>query len=356
MIYSNETIRLIKDQCARYPDLQIGDLLKALYQSTQGCGHLVKDPSAAAAYIKTEAETVAPADALQAEPLGNRFCRLHLNGLAASGLSAETLAALFALSAQSPGDSAALGAALDTLLELARSHALPFPYESVSTAVEQWRKQGMPPVRHTEAFRSAYAPAYRVLNQDLLPFLPLFIEIDRALQKKGRLLVAIEGGAAAGKSTLGTLLQKIYDCNLFHMDDFFLRPEQRTPERFRQAGGNIDHERFREEVLLPLTQGSPVSYRRFDCRTFQIQPPVEILPNALNIVEGAYSCHPCLSDAYDLKVFLKIDPQTQAERIRKRNDSACQARFFETWLPLERTYFDTLQIETQCDLILEVNP
>ena len=356
MNHSTETAHLIKEQYEKYPDLQIRDLLKALHQSTQGCGHLVKDPSAAADYIKAEAETVAPADALQVEPLGNQFCRLHLNGLAASGLSAETLASLFALSAQSPGDSAALDTALDTLLELARNHELPFQYEDVLTTVEQWRKQGLPPVRHSETFRSAYAPAYRVLNQNLIPFLPLFAAIDRAMQKKGRLLVAIEGGAAAGKSTLGLLLQQIYNCNLFHMDDFFLRPEQRTPERFRQAGGNIDHERFREEVLLPLTQEKSVSYRRFDCGTFQLQPPIEISANALNIVEGAYSCHPCLSDAYDLKVFLKVDPHTQAERIRRRNDPACQARFFELWLPMERTYFDTLQIEAQCDLVLEVKP
>lgn len=48
------------------------------------------------------------------------------------------------------------------------------------------------------------------------------------------MLVAIEGGSASGKTTLGELLQNVYDCPVFHMDDFFLRPEQRTEARFTQ--------------------------------------------------------------------------------------------------------------------------
>ena len=56
------------------------------------------------------------------------------------------------------------------------------------------------------------------------------------------------------------------------MDDFFLRPEQRTPERFSEPGGNVDRERFLSEVLLPLRQGEAVDYRRFDCATFTIAP------------------------------------------------------------------------------------
>ena len=37
------------------------------------------------------------------------------------------------------------------------------------------------------------------------------------------------------------------------MDDFFLRPEQRTEERLKEVGGNVDRERFLEEVARPLT-------------------------------------------------------------------------------------------------------
>ena len=72
--------------------------------------------------------------------------------------------------------------------------------------------------------------------------------------QNGNAVIAIEGGSASGKTTLGALLETLYDCTVFHMDDFFLRPEQRTPERYAEVGGNIDRERFLEEVLIPLRQ------------------------------------------------------------------------------------------------------
>ena len=81
-------------------------------------------------------------------------------------------------------------------------------------------------------------------------------------EKKGSdepLLAAIDGRCGSGKTTLGEYLKQIFDCNLFRMDDFFLRMEQRTPERLREVGGNVDYERFEETVLRPLLQKEQLS-------------------------------------------------------------------------------------------------
>ena len=86
-------------------------------------------------------------------------------------------------------------------------------------------------------------------------------QVERLLQEKQTVLVAIDGSCTAGKSTLAAALARELDCTLFRMDDFFLRPEQRTPQRLAEPGGNVDYERFREEVLLPLKAGTPVAYR-----------------------------------------------------------------------------------------------
>ena len=58
-----------------------------------------------------------------------------------------------------------------------------------------------------------------------------------AMNEKDRILIAIDGSCTAGKSTLASLLARDLDCNLFHMDDFFLREEQRTEERLAQHPG-----------------------------------------------------------------------------------------------------------------------
>ena len=77
-------------------------------------------------------------------------------------------------------------------------------------------------------------------------------QIDKLLTQKDMVIVAIDGKCTSGKTTLASRLAAFYDCNVFHMDDFFLRPEQRTTERFAEIGGNVDYERFWEEVLLQM--------------------------------------------------------------------------------------------------------
>ena len=181
---------------------------------------------------------------------------------------------------------------------------------------------------------------------------PLLVRIDRLMAERERVLVAIDGGSASGKTMLGALLQSIYACPVFHMDDFFLRHEQRTPERFSEPGGNVDRERFLSEVLLPLREGKTVDYRRFDCKTFTIASPRRIEPGRLNIIEGAYAMHPDLAPYYDLTVFLVVSAEKQRERILKRNAPAQAELFFDRWIPFEQRYFAALNVPERCDLTI----
>ena len=342
----------LRAHCARYPTLELQDVFKALYQSAFGCEHLIADPSAAAGYICAEAAQSSDRVSELVEPLGGDYCRVHLSVLQ-NGLSAETFARLFALSARHEEcGREKIEAMLSTLQAMADAGELPFPARETAVAVENWRKDGFPPLHHSEAFRKNYAPAYRVLRRDFARALPLFARIDCLTAEKGRVLVAIEGGSASGKTTLGELLHSVYGCPVFHMDDFFLRPEQRTEARFAQPGGNVDRERFLEEVLIPLREGRPVAYRRFDCATFTIAPPQRIGAGTLSIVEGAYSMHPDLAPYYDLSVFLSITAEKQRERILKRNAPAHAKQFFDRWIPFERRYFDALDVQDRCDLAL----
>ena len=166
-------------------------------------------------------------------------------------------------------------------------------------------------------------------------------KIDELLMQKDIVIVAIDGKCTSGKTTLAVKLAEIYDCNVFHMDDFFLRPEQRTPERFAEVGGNVDYERFKEEILIPLQDGKRFSYRPFDCSTFTLANPVTVIPKQLNIIEGTYSHHPYFGNPYDLKVMLTVTPELQRERILQR-PAFLHQRFFEQWIPMENRYFESL--------------
>lgn len=173
--------------------------------------------------------------------------------------------------------------------------------------------------------------------------------IDALLTVQDRVTVAIDGSCTAGKSTLAAMLEMEYDCNLIHMDDFFLRPEQRTPERLAETGGNVDYERFREEVLVPLGQGGAFSYRPYDCSAGGLKSPVTVEPKKVTVIEGTYSQHPYFGDYCDLRVFLKVSPPVREKRILAR-PAFLHRRFFEMWIPMEQAYFDAFGIEEKCDI------
>lgn len=100
------------------------------------------------------------------------------------------------------------------------------------------------------------------------PVTTVMVLLEEKLRQQVRqdkpLLVAIDGRCASGKSTLAKDLQKQLDCNVIHMDDFYLQPHQRTTKRLREPGGNVDYERFETEVLQPLLTGEAFSYRPYD--------------------------------------------------------------------------------------------
>lgn len=179
-------------------------------------------------------------------------------------------------------------------------------------------------------------------------------EIALKQKKDALLLVAIDGRCASGKTTLAKVLGEKIGCEVIHMDDFFLQPYQRTPERYDEAGGNVDHERFEKEVLIPLRKDGSCTYQRYDCSLQQLKDEVHVHARSIVIVEGSYSLHPRLWSYYDLKIFLDVDQKEQIERIKKRNGEDKLEVFLSTWIPLEEKYFDTYQVKEKCGLCFQL--
>ena len=174
--------------------------------------------------------------------------------------------------------------------------------------------------------------------------------IRSLMARQDTVLVAIDGNCTAGKTTLAQMLEEEFDCNVFHMDNFFLQPHQRTPERLAEAGGNVDYERFSREILMPLTRGEAIRLRPFNCQSQQLEAPLEIPRKRLNIIEGTYSCHPRFGTVYDLTVFLSVSPEIQRQRVLQRPEFKHKA-FFEVWIPMEQNYFDTFRIRERCSIL-----
>ena len=165
-------------------------------------------------------------------------------------------------------------------------------------------------------------------------------------------IIAIDGRCASGKTTLSNQLKNELDCNIIHLDDFFLRPHQRTEERFKTPGSNIDYERFLEEVLIPLKKNCAFSYRPYDCKLQKLADKITIIPKNMTIIEGSYACHPKFIDFFDFKIFMDINHDEQLKRIERRNGKIALKQFSEKWIPLEEEYFNFYKIPENCDLVL----
>lgn len=184
--------------------------------------------------------------------------------------------------------------------------------------------------------------------------LEVFNLLSELMKNKKSVNIAIEGNSGAGKSTLAKSISSIYDINLFHMDDFFLRPEQKTVARLEEVGGNIDYERFNDEIISNLKSNTEFTYQKYNCQTLKLDKIHTVKPKTLNIVEGVYSMHPTLIDIYDYKIFLEIDEKTQTKRILDRNGEFMLDRFVNEWIPMENRYFKEMDIRNKSDVILRL--
>jgi len=173
------------------------------------------------------------------------------------------------------------------------------------------------------------------------------------LLKEGPIIVAIDGGSGTGKTSLAERLAADLDCNVFHMDHFHLRPDQRTPQRLNRPGGNFDKERYFADVLIPLRYGRAVSYRPWNCRTLSYDEPISLPLKKLNIIEGAYSQHPDFKDFYNFTVFLTSPLEDRLARLREREGDAYDD-FVSKWIPLEDRFFITYSIQKHADMVLEM--
>lgn len=184
--------------------------------------------------------------------------------------------------------------------------------------------------------------------------LEIFKTIDELIAKSDSVSIAIDGNSGAGKSTLAQYIHSKYDSNLFHMDDYFLRPEQKNQDRLKEIGGNIDYERFLMEVIHGLKSNSEFSYQTYNCKTLKLDKVLKVKVKKLNIIEGVYSMHPKFIDIYDLKIFLEIDKKTQIERILKRSGELMLNRFINEWIPMENKYFNEMNIRDKSHIILKL--
>jgi len=338
----------LEEQLYNHPSAEPQDVLKLCYQAAFGAEHLLQDAEKAAAYLQAEYDEVTAADIPLYEPVSADIVRVNLASWKFHGFPAEWLFRMMAHSAVEKQGGEPL---FRELLQKAET-VVPFPAAWKKYA-EEYLKGDFSPVHHSEAYRQAEHPAYRIIGSHFVKLFPILQKAAEVLKKKEICVIAIDGRAASGKTTLAGKLKIVLEADVIEMDDFFLPLSLRTAERLAEAGGNIHYERFLKEVLPHLSKPEPFSYRVFSCSVMDFDGEATIGTAPVRIVEGSYSHHPLFGDHADVKVFSTVEEEEQMRRILKRNGNEMAEMFRTRWIPMEEKYFKAFAVAEKADILMK---
>ena len=336
----------LKQALHLHPMMEAQDIVKHCYQAAFGGAHMLAHPEQTKAYFEQEFSAACAEDEALYEQISPFAARISLKVWKAKYLPSDWLWRIFAISAamEQPGEGS-----FEEYLLAADTIARERHIDGWDEYLRSYRAEGLHPVHHSEAYRAAEQPAYRVVSTRFLPLLPI---LERIATLPKQAVIAIDGRAASGKSSAAELLAAVLDAGLVHMDDFFLPPALRSEQRLAMAGGNVHHERFAEEVLPKLRIAAAFSYRRFDCSRMDMDELREVKASPIRIVEGSYSHHPALGRYADLHVFSDVADDEQQRRILARNGERMLEMFRSRWIPMEERYFAEFAIRENADLVI----
>ena len=155
-------------------------------------------------------------------------------------------------------------------------------------------------------------------------------------------VVAIDGRAAAGKSTLAAATAELTGATVLHTDDLF-----------DNWGGLEDAiDRLSREILPPLAEGEAVPVQRWDWVSRVWRGPTQLQPIDLLIVEGCGAASSRLSDYVALSIWIEVDAPTRQARAALRPDWAEMRSHWDDWAAQEDCHAEASRLPGRADLIV----
>lgn len=161
---------------ARYPLSAVDDHYKLCHQAALGSEHALNDVQAARSWLDQELDEIAKAPpASFDEPLievispGSQILRVNLRPFLRSGGAPDNLFQAFVLTANRPrGNTDLLQRYWQTIIELARQGEILFQPQRLNEFIVEMALNGFPAIHHSQTYRQAYQPSYRVIAAEFL--------------------------------------------------------------------------------------------------------------------------------------------------------------------------------------------
>ncbi|MBR2891980.1 MAG: hypothetical protein IKC22_06390 [Bacilli bacterium] len=326
----------VKYHLRKYPNMTKQDIIKLIYQETMGPTHIINhmDLNKIKSYILEELNKPKNPNENLYEYIGSNYIRMNIHTYQKYQLDFDLFLDMFIKSNNEFINN-------DLLIKNLNQY-----FES-----SDLKDYDYTPVHHSMIYNEQYLPHYRIIKSSYLTLQHKEIQIRNYLKNlKKHMIVSIEGRCCSGKTTLSKTLESDY--TVIHVDDFFLPIKKKTVERLDEIGGNIDYELIKLTLsnlkkAISLNQ-KEFTYQAYDCSQ-EIYYDKTILLKDLIILEGVYSTHPYFRDLIDKIIYLYVDKNTQLERVNQRK---LKDRFIKEWIPLEEKYYENIDIESICDLVV----
>lgn len=152
-----------------HPLLLPEDVIKFSFQAALGAEHLLSDADKAKKYFDEEYKRVEASDGDIEEYLNEKYCRVNMSVWKKRGYNSERLFEIFLHSAIPPvSREETLLRHLNLADKIVREKGNLFSYPEWTEFLDRYISLGMNPLHHSAQYRSAYSPAYRVVNIKLL--------------------------------------------------------------------------------------------------------------------------------------------------------------------------------------------
>ncbi len=169
----------------------------------------------------------------------------------------------------------------------------------------------------------------------------------------GRLVVGIDGGGGAGKSTLARGIDESFaGCVATVRCDDFYRPlidQQLAPKEAYER--YFDWRRLRDEAIAPLCRGVQARYRCCDWATDRLAEWIEIEPREIVLIVGVFSTRPELRRLIDIAIFVDTPRNERMRRMLARPQESTS--WMDQWMAAEDWYLEEVAPNLHADLIVE---
>ena len=153
-------------------------------------------------------------------------------------------------------------------------------------------------------------------------------------------LICIDGPAGSGKTTLATALAEMTQAPVIHMDDLYAGWDG-------LAAGIAQL----ETVLLPLVEGAPGSYRRYDWHGGAYAETVMVPPSPLLVIEGVGSGAAAYDGFRTALAWVDAPDELRKQRGLDR-DGDTFAPHWDAWAAAEAEHFAESMTAARADIVV----